>query len=147
MQEYNNHAPFPVCSIRICIHSFDEHRQIIGLICGIAVKDFIHFQGVNDFIIKVDDAYNAIGRPQSFQVLRSFTEQEDYHSYVGNPPTYYDSDEIRKQVGELATYDLIMISRKNAEWQGILKNMEGELVFRFHTIIECIEFLSRQVHR
>jgi len=138
-------TPFPVCSIRICIDSYDEHHQIVGRICGITLQQIIPFCGVNDFIIKVDDAYNSIGRPQSFQVLRSFTEHEDYQSYVGNPKVYHDSDYIRLKQGEVLTYDLIMVSRKNAEWQGILKNLEEEIVFRFNTIIECIEFLNRQI--
>ncbi len=133
---------FPVNSLRICI----EHRngnEISGFLCSIALKEKMCFDSKMQFVLKVNEAYDRIGQPQPQQVLRSFREQDrpQYNSYKGSPTRFHTSEEIRKYSGSEATYDLVMVSRKYAEWQGILKSADGGIKGSFESVLQCLEIL------
>lgn len=133
---------FPVNSLRICINQRKD-GEVAGFLCSVALKEILHFSSKIEFVLKVDEAYDKIGQPQPQQVLRSFREKDRplYNSYKGNPVRCYTSDEIRKYCGSEATYDLVMISRKHAEWQGILKNEDGKIKGNFESVLGCLEIL------
>lgn len=134
---------FPVNSLRVCINRRKEDSEVEGFLCSIALKDILHFTGKIEFVLKVDEAYDRIGRPQPQEVLRSFQENSRplYNSYNGNPVQWHTSEEIRKYSGSEVTYDLAMLSRKHAEWQGILKDAAGEIKGKFDSVLGCLKML------
>lgn len=133
---------FPVNSLRICINQRKEN-DVSGFLSSIALKEILHFASKVEFVLKVDEAYDRIGQPQPQQVLRSFHEKErlPYNSYNGNPVRFHTSDEIRKNFGSEATYDLVMVSRNHAEWQGVLKNADGGIKGEFESVLGCLQLL------
>lgn len=137
----NTYKEFPKTSIRICIDSYDD-ELMKGRICGIALADEISFSGIANLVVKVDDAFNRIGQPQPFQVLRSFQDGDSYQTYKGDPNCFFKSEEISQREGKLVTVDMIMLSRKRAEWQGIIKNTEGQVIGEFDTILECVKLFE-----
>ena len=133
---------FPVNGVRLCFDNYD-HEQLNGRICGVALAEEIHFHGMTDFVVKIDDAFNQIGRPQPTQVLRSFGEGEPYQSYKANPPAFFTGEEIATRAGKLMTLDLTMASRQRAEWQGFLKDIKEQKATSFATILECIKIIEK----
>lgn len=135
-------SEFPVNSLRICIDQRKEN-DVSGFLCSVALKEILHFSSKVEFVLKVDEAYDRIGQPQPQQILRSFHENDraPYNSYKGNPARFHTSDEIRKNIGSEATYDLLMVSRRHAEWQGILKNADGGIKGEFESVLECLAIL------
>jgi len=133
---------FPVNSLRLCINQRKD-GEVSGFLCSVALEEILHFTGKIEFVLKVDEAYDRIGQPQPQQVLRSFQEKDRplYNPYKGNPTRFHTSEEIRKHRGSEVTYDLVMISRKHAEWQGILKNIDGSIKGEFDNVIKCLKML------
>ena len=134
---------FPVNLLRVCINRRKDNNEVEGFLCSVALEDILYFSGKIEFALKVDEAYDRIGQPQPQEVLRSFQKNDRplYNSYKGNPVRWHTSDEIRKYLGSEVTYDLLMISRKHAEWQGILKNVDGEIKGEFGSVLECLKML------
>lgn len=133
---------FPINSLRVCINQREE-GEVAGFLCSVALQEILYFSGKIEFVLKVNEAYDRIGQPQSQQVLRSFQEEDgpQYNSYKGNPVRYHTSDEIRKYAGSEVTYDLVMVSRKHAEWQGILKHTDGRIKGEFESVLRCLKML------
>lgn len=131
---------FPTNSIRLCFRTRNED-QCEGVMYGVALADAIEFTSIIDLILKVDNAFNRIGNPQPHQVLRSFAEQDAYCSYHGSPEKYHSSEEIAAMCGESGTFDLVMVTRKKAEWQGILKDAGNGRTEHFQTTLECVQKL------
>ncbi len=132
---------YPVNSLRICV-DIPEEPALRGRIYGVALQDPLDFDGMLDFIIKVDDAYNAIGQPQQSQVLRSFTQPKEYTPYVPRPERYFTGDHIDQWLGEHATIEILMTSRRGAEWQGLIKDMNKRIIGRYRTVLECTNILK-----
>ena len=115
-----------------------EGERFAGRICGIALKKDIPFGNNVDFIVKVDKAFDQIGKPQSGQVPRSFDDSsEDWTSYVGAPERFHTSEEIAGRYGRQATVDLTMITRHRSEWQGKLTDFSGRTIEMFDSAVGC----------
>ena len=140
--ENTRNVEFPSNCIRLC---FDEYTTEVckGKVCGTTLKDEKLFQSMEEMVIVIDNAFNEIGQPQSCQVLRSFREQVDFYSYKGSPSRYHDSIIIQQRKGIVTTIDLVMISRHHAEWQGVLKSIDGKNLGRFDSILECLSLLEK----
>lgn len=134
---------YPVNSLRICVDEAGV-ESLTGRIYGVALKEPLAFAGMVDFIVKVDDAYNSIGQPQQHRVLRSFIEEQEHTPYVGTPKKYFTAREVDSQHGKHATAELLMTSRRGAEWQGIIKDLDKKIIGKFKTILECTEVLRDQ---
>ncbi len=109
-----------------------------GRVCGIALEEDLPFHNNVDFIVKVDKAFDLIGKPQSGQVPRSFDESsEDWTSYVAVPERFHTSAEIAGRFGRFATVDLTMITRHRSEWQGKLTDDTGKTIEFFDSAVGC----------
>lgn len=138
------HSEFPDTCIRVCLDVQQEGR-FEGTLSGVTIKDPIAFGNLGEFVVKVDEAYDAIGKPQASQILRSFKDDAPaYRPYRGMPPRYHTSDEIRRLQGQAATLDLIMLSRHHTEWQGLLKDTEGRLIGSFESVLACVGLIGAQ---
>ena len=133
---------FRTNSVRICIDSYDN-EIVCGTICGVALAEEIPFGGMSDFVVKMDEAFNKIGRPQPTRVLRSFGEADSYQSYKGTPDCFFTSAEIGQKRGAFRTMDVVMTSRHRAEWQGIITEVNGHIEGRFQTILECMNLIGQ----
>ena len=138
----NKDIQFLANSVRICFDSNDQ-EMANGRICGVALENQIYFHGMTDFVVKIDEAFNIIGRPQPTRVLRSFSESTPYQSFKGTPEYFYTGEEIGSETGNVQTVDLVMLSRHRSEWQGTLKDIDGQLIGKFDTILECINLIEQ----
>lgn len=139
-------AEFPVNAVRLCIDGGSENLR--GRICATTLEQDLIFESPEELIMQVEKAYDLIGRPQPHQVMRSIRrEASDYNSYVGNPKRFHSSEEIRRRTGKLYTCDLVMVSRRHAEWQGILKLTDGRVIGQFNSVLEFIKLLGKQFER
>ncbi|MCF0143293.1 MAG: hypothetical protein HUJ75_07945 [Parasporobacterium sp.] len=140
-----NNKEFPANSIRIC---FDDIKAVEGSISGVCMETSVDFRGKRDLIVKIDQAFDAIGQPQPHQVIRSFQKQEkNYKSYIGDPARYHTSDDIRQKKGEALTVDMIMTSRHHTEWQGFIVDEKGEELAKFESSLDFFDWLVTLVGR
>lgn len=131
-------SEFQITSIRICIDRKEPEYK--GRIYGIGVENEETFINKDDLVWQIGEIYKKIGRPQPVLVERSFSDNAQvYNSFVGEPARYHSSESIEEKKGLLDTVDLIMVSMKHAEWQGLLKNEDGSIRATFSTMLECIE--------
>lgn len=131
---------FPVNSIRICIDR--EREEICGRISAIALEKEIAFFSRKDLVIKINQIFDKIGQPQAHQILRSFrnTGTEDT-GYCGAPVRYHTSEAIYNSYGKARTLDMMMVSRHNSEWQGVVKDKDGNVICNYSSTLDFIKWL------
>lgn len=130
---------FPVNSIRICIDG-QENDEIHGKICGVALNGDVVFQNIADLLVKIDDALNFVGTPQSYQKCRSFEgKNKSAEALHGTAKRYRDAAEIREQAGTRKTVDIIIFTRQHTSWQGIVKDTEGKIIGEFKSDLELVK--------
>lgn len=137
-----NPQSIPSTSLRLCIDRFDED-DMGGRILGVALENEIPFTSVRSFVANVEKAYDTIGQPQAGQISRTFGKQKVKPTpYVAVPKRYHASREIKSAAGSIKTFDLIMQTRHHAEWQGVLKDTEGNPLGTFKSVLECIQLMT-----
>ncbi len=129
--------------IRVCVDQADDDR-FTGTLYGVALQQPIPFCNRMDFVVKVDKAFDRIGKPQSGQVIRSFTGNGAAgSSYCGSPKHYHTSESLVDKSGSAGTFGLTMLTRRRAEWQGRLTDGQGRLLGFFETAMECVTLITR----
>ena len=137
---------FPVNSIRICI-DWKENNDIRGSIAGVAMERAIPFRSMAGFLLEMEDALDRIGRPQASLNLRTFQTEDDKPEeqvashFVAQPRRYHTAEEIRALTGEYETYDILVVTRRHASCQGIVKRTDGSSKGRFQSDLELIRLL------
>ncbi len=101
-------------STMICIDSYNNSVPV-GRFYNPYYHDGIFFNGVIDLIKKIEAMFDEMNFPQSFTSTRSFSEKS--MDKLNRP-----SAEL-KQAGNLATFSLQVIYRRNTTWQGTVSCM------------------------
>ena len=86
-----------------------------------------------------DEILDYLGTPQSFQERRSFNTKKR-HLCIDQLMIHEDCSYIYEQHGAYATYDIIIMTRRKSEWQGIVKKDE-EVIGEFKSILELMHLL------
>lgn len=134
-------ADFPVNSLRICIDK-QENDEIHGKICGVALKEDLPFHNLADLLVKIDDALNFVGTPQSYQKCRTFDgEGKPQSASLGMAKRYRSAAEIREQSGTGKTVDAIIFTRQHTSWQGIVKDEEGKIIGEFKSDLGLVKLI------
>lgn len=137
----------PINSVRLCLDQCCG-SQLRGTIAGVALETPIAFTGLRSFVTGVDTAFDQIGRPQPHQLIRSFKEEPPRPAaFTANPVRRHSDASIAAQRGQVKTLDLIMLSRRHAEWQGLLKDTEHNIIGRFNSALECVQLITREEDR
>ena len=132
---------FTVNTIRLCLDRADDELQ--GTLCGVCMKEAVSFSNTSQLVQAVDAIYDEIGRPQPSEIYRSFAgDSPAYLSYVGSPKKYHSDADIESRRGKAHTLDLVVQTRKHAEWQGVVLNEERKPLGEFKTMLQCIEILE-----
>lgn len=131
-------------TLRICIDEFhNDGGEISGRISGIAVKDEKMFSDSSQLMLLIDRILDEIGRPQPTRKSRSFREnpEKEITSYCGEPKIYHSVEEIRQKEGKILTRDVFFVSRLRSSWQGVMKDMQGQITGKFDSDLEFIDLL------
>lgn len=128
--------------VRICVDK-NEGTSLNGRIIGTCVKEPVEFRGLTELILKIDETYDCIGKPQPFQVIRSFSEHAPtYNAYRYAPVVYHKPEELEQQTGLADTIDMVLTGRAHSEWQGYLKRKGSATKLPFESMLEVMKVLG-----
>lgn len=130
--------------IRICIDQLDN--EIKGRAYMPLSKEELSFFSCRDLLLQCDNIFEENGYPQSFQEKRSFDQdkKESGGYYHGIPKAVMSGEEILSRHGKQKTFDVVVESRRNTTWQGVVKETGTDKLTRFHGELELIDALSDQ---
>lgn len=126
--------------LRLCIDKKEEN-EIAGRLYSPLQKEAILFQDFIEMITKADKLFDAKGYPQSFQHKRSFQGEKNCPSFNIKPEILRETEEILNQKGKVASYDVLVISRRHTNWQGNLRNIEGKKLGDFQDILGLLNLV------
>ncbi|WP_295867839.1 hypothetical protein [uncultured Oscillibacter sp.] len=118
----------------VCIDSWDDgvctgrliHRELPGP---------VGFRGVMQFLLEMEKLLDDMQFPEPFAKTRSFTQ--------GTPLTGVSAQDTQK--GHVATFNLRVLFRQNASWQGSLQWLEGHQEASFRSVLELLLLLNSTV--
>ena len=97
--------------------------------------------------MKMDAVFDQVGYPQAFQEKRSFTGGTKAASYQGSPKRLQPQEAVTHERGQLWTVDVVVISRRDASWQGIVYDLDRQELGQFDGELGLMKILAQREKR
>lgn len=126
---------------RLCI---DECQNNVhkGRVYMPLSKHSIPFNDLTNMVLLVDKVYDRNDYPKAYQHKRSFyTEELPKHK----PELKYPIDKLLQQQGEIASFDILVMTRQHTSWQGLIKKTSGEVIDHFDSDLDLIQIISNLI--
>ena len=136
-------AVFPMNMIRLCIDGYREDMS--GRAYNKMQPAPLAFWGYGSLLLGMDDLFERVGYPQAFQSRRTFSKPEKPSGSIHFPERLMDDEEIGGQSGECRTFDIIVQSRRQRGWQGILMDPGRTFIKRFQSEMELLECIREDL--
>ena len=140
---YNQNYVYKSSELRVCV-DFVSDGRMSGKVYSMRLSNPIEFSDVNDFILKIEDVLDAQNYPQAFQAKRIFQETPS----TATPCVSDDSSErldektVNEMRGKLTTFSVLVTSRLNTSWQGVIDKLDGSDKLAFNSDLQFIQLLS-----
>lgn len=128
--------------LRLCM-DHKNGKKISGRVYGTFLKEPVAFEDFAEMILRVDEAFDLQGFPQSFQDKRSFRKTAGENHHNPNPPVLTDSACFEAEEGTAGTYVVLVATRQNATWQGSVLFPDGSPMAEFASEMELFGILTR----
>lgn len=136
---------YPANGFRICVDT--EEQDMAGRIYSLLVPEVITYSGWNELFLKMDAVFDQVGYPQAFQEKRSFTGGTKAASYQGSPKLLQPYEAVTHERGLLWTVDVVVISRRDASWQGIVYDLDRQELGQFDGELGLMKILEQRERR
>lgn len=136
---------YPANGFRICVDT--EEQDMAGRIYSLLVPEVITYSGWNELFLKMDAVFDRVGYPQAFQEKRSFTGGTKAASYQGSPKLLQPHEAVTHERGLLWTVDVVVISRRDASWQGIVYDLDRQELGQFDGELGLMKILEQRERR
>ncbi len=132
-------AVFPTNMIRLCIDGYRD--DLSGRAYNKLLLMPLPFAGYGGLLLRMDDLFEQVGYPQAFQARRTFLQPEKLRGSIHMPEHMMDDEEIDRQSGECRTFDIIVQSRRQSGWQGILMDPDRTFARKFRSEMELLRYI------
>lgn len=136
---------YPANGFRICVDT--EEQDMAGRIYSLLVPEVITYSGWNELFLKMDAVFDQVGYPQAFQEKRSFTGGTKAASYQGSPKLLQPYETVTHERGLLWTVDVVVISRRDTSWQGIVYDLDRQEIGQFDGELGLMKILEQRERR
>jgi len=145
---YNQNYIYKSSGLRVCVDSVEEGRMS-GKVYSMRLSSPIEFSDINDFILKVEGVLDAQNYPQAFQTKRMFKETPAASSpYISNDSSeLLDEKTVNETSGKLMTFSVLITSRLNTSWQGLIDRLDGSDKLAFNSDLQFIQQISEIVSK
>lgn len=133
----NRSAVFPMNMMRLCIDGYRD--DLSGRVYSKMMLVPLPFSGCGEIFLIMDKLFDRVGYPQAFQTRRTFFRPKKPEGSIHMPDQVMEDEEIDRQSGSFRTFDIIVQSRRQSGWQGILMDPERTYIKEFRSEMELLE--------
>lgn len=105
---------------RICVDQASG-----GQVYSRRLEEPFSFADLGDLMVKLERILERQDYPQSAQVIRTFRAGERRPEHPGLPDGGMTWETVRQARGARMTFDLLILSRRRATWQGYIQWSDG----------------------
>lgn len=141
MQEFNQNNS----SLRFCIDAVCD-EAVSGRVFSRRFTRAVSFSDLIALILQLDKVFDRQGFPQAFQRTRTFLRSDADADYIAGDASCGVSEEfILAQRGDVITFDVTVVSRRNANWQGTVCWVDSGERQEFSGVMELLRLLWQKL--
>lgn len=137
MERYIRSMPFNM--IHLCIDEYKDFHMS-GKAYNNTLNQPISFVDIHDMVLSIDEIFNKNGNPQSSQEKRSFQKKKEFYPYQPRPKMNCPYEDYLSIHGDVATFDIVIKSRRQSSWQGIVYYQDYKE--EFENVLELIKKIT-----
>ncbi len=113
----------------VCIDNYED-QILCGRFYNAFQQEGVRFNGLMDFLLRMEHMLDGMDFPQAFSAVRSFA--------IPVEPATTDPPEERLPLGAQATFEVKILFRQNTSWQGCLTWLETGQEASFRSVLELV---------
>ena len=131
--------------LRFCVnHAKDQ--QISGKIFSQRFLRPLDFSDLGNLALFLEKVFDQQKFPQAFQSTRTFVVSEKDMSNVAEEPSQGMTPAVvRAARGAVATFDVLVVSRRSSSWQGSVDWLDGSERQEFESFLELTHMIDRHL--
>ena len=131
--------------LRFCIHGVQDHR-ISGKVLSQRLTHPLEFNDLGNLLLVLEDIFDYQGFPKAFQSTRTFMDSSSDLSMAAEDPSQGISPAvIRASRGKVATFDVLVVSRRSSSWQGSVDWLDGGERQEFVSLLELVHMIDERL--
>ena len=129
-------------SLRICVDRVTG-CAVGGRVFGRRLTAPILFDDLSSLALRLDWVFDQQNFPQAFQRSRTFLRESGWEeNIVGDLSDGMSEEQVNAQYGEIATFEILMVSRRNSSWQGMVDWLDGRERQTFFGYLELLRLIN-----
>lgn len=124
-------------SFRLCIDQC-QNDVYCGRIYTPLQKEPIFFSDLTHMVLLMDKVFDKNDYPKAYQNKRSFQEENLVRQ---KPEVKFSIEELLKQNGSVASFDIIVVTRQHTSWQGMIQYLNNGIVKQFDSDLSLIQVI------
>ena len=126
-------------SILLCIDSY-ENKNLMGRLYHPYIKGVRGFSNVMQLLLIAEGLFDIMDFPQPFETIRRFWKHPMTNEFECQ--TENESEIMTPPPGKLANFQLRVVFRQNASWQGSLAWLDQNKEESFRSVLELLMLLN-----
>ena len=132
-------------SLRLCIDSVDDH-VLQGRVFSQRFLQPLKFSDLGNLVLYLEDVFDEQDFPQAFQRSRTFAPYNSDMSIVApDPSSGMTPAVVGAARGAVATFDVLVISRRSSSWQGSVDWLDGSARQEFVSYLELLRMINERL--
>lgn len=132
-----------LCSGIVCIDSFDEYNMT-GRLFHNSLSHELYFRSFMELVEQMEHIFNSLDYPQKSMELRAFpgTQPLEREKVRAANSSLTHSPSAK---GDVATFQLRVMFRQNASWQGTVRWVEQGVSENFRSVLELLHLIDSAI--
>lgn len=104
------------------------------------------FSDLSGLALRLEDVFDQQKFPQAYQRMRTFLRENVPDGCAASEPDQGMCEElVGAQHGEVMTFELLVVSRKNCSWQGLVNWLDGSERQKFASFLDLLRLIEQRV--
>ena len=131
--------------LRVCVDHVVS-RTVSGRVYSRRLTKPVPFVDLSSLALRMEEVFDQQSFPQAFQRSRIFLREDNGETFAADDLTSGMSEElVNAQQGEVATFEVQVLSRRNSSWQGTVDWLDGSERQRFESFLELLNLINKRV--
>lgn len=129
--------------LRICVDELGE-GGIRGRVVSRRLTEPMPFSDVGHLLLQLEEVFDRQNFPQAFERRRTFGVRQEESSLplAQTLEQGMDPEEVARAAGQVATFDLYVITRRNTTWQGFVDWLDGSPHSHYKSVLELLKLID-----
>lgn len=133
-------------SLRVCVDRLSHHTTA-GRAFSRRLVEPMEFEDMNSLFLRLEQLFDRQNFPQAFQRTRVIVRDTLWQDTAAADLAEGMSEEtVNAQRGEIATFTILVASRRNATWQGSVDWLDGSEKQTFSSSLELLRLVDAKLN-